>query len=157
MDGRESFVVGGRIGFSGLALNRFGPWALRGGPSVATVYLLRLFLVLQCYMYFFPFSIFRFLQILPIFQNIIQAQNELLPFALPTGRVCHGCPSVFFSSRIGGIPGQVNRLCHGFRHGNRRRAVCILCMLMLLSTEYAVLFACFQVSRLTWHCHTTIQ
>lgn len=34
MDGRESFVVGGRIGFSGLALNRFGRWALRGGPSV---------------------------------------------------------------------------------------------------------------------------
>lgn len=35
MDGKESFVVGGRIGFSGLALNRFGHWALRGGPSVS--------------------------------------------------------------------------------------------------------------------------
>jgi hypothetical protein len=35
VDGKESFVVGGRIGFSGLALNRFGHWVLRGGPSVS--------------------------------------------------------------------------------------------------------------------------
>jgi hypothetical protein len=33
VSGKESFVVGGRPGFSGLALSPFGHWLLRCGPS----------------------------------------------------------------------------------------------------------------------------
>ena len=91
VDGRESFVVGGRIGFSGLALNRFGRWALRGGPSVRPrCILLHFYYCYNALFYFFYLFLYDFYKFSKFFKIFYKVIMSYFPLTLPTGRVCHG-------------------------------------------------------------------